>query len=432
MQCGIQTHDFVKRLFSNMTGEKLFKGKALVVGLWFAGLLLLSNGAGSQTREELEQTKQSLEQEIRMTNQLLMEARQTAEASLTELMVLNTRIDRREQLLGTIQNEIRLIDRRITNLTTSILHLEEDLEALKESYSRMIRHAARNRDAYQRMMFVFSSRSFNQAYLRMRYLQQYARHRQQQAANIQATQKQMNSQVAELEAERERQQSLLARQRNEVRSLSREMVSQKQSISRLKQREQSLLQQLQEQEQAALELQNAIRRVIEEEQQRAREQAAAEGRDPADLFALTPEEQLISDNFAHNMGRLPWPLERGVITSPFGEQDHPVLPGIKTTNNGVDISTQQHARARAVFDGVVSRIITVPGGFYAVIVRHGEYRTVYSNLSEVFVSNGQAVSPRQELGVVGTNQREATTMLHLQIWKGNDKVNPAEWIARQQ
>lgn len=149
------------------------------------------------------------------------------------------------------------------------------------------------------------------------------------------------------------------------------------------------------------------------------------------MFTLTPEEQLISDNFAENKGKLPWPLERGVITSPFGEQPHPVLPGIKISNNGIDISTTEGAEARAIFEGVVSRVVTIPGAYYAVIIRHGEYLSVYSNLKEVRVRNGQRVSTRQVVGVIATESREAKTNLHLEIWKGNEKLDPAQWIARQ-
>ncbi len=385
----------------------------------------------SQTRDELERSKEELEREIRITSQLLRETQRTAEVNLGQLVVLNNQINRREQLLGTIQNEIRMINRRITSLTRSIEELENDLEDLRESYARLIQYAARNQDAHQRMMFIFSSENFNQAYMRMRYLQQYSRHRRQQAEKILETQQRLDQQIAELREERDRQQVLLARQRDEVSDLAREKAEQEQTVSRLKSREQQLLRQLRQQEREAQELQDAIRRVIAEERRKAQEQAAAEGRVATDMFALTPEEQLISDNFAGNRGSLPWPLERGVITSRFGEQPHPVLPGIKISNNGIDISTNEGALARTIFDGTVSRVISVPGGFYAVIIRHGEYLSVYSNLVEVFVSNGQTVSAKDEIGVVGTNSREAKTSLHLEIWKGNDKLNPANWIARQ-
>ncbi len=387
--------------------------------------------ATAQDREELERNKAAIEEEIRITSRLLQETQRTAEVNLGQLVMLNNQISRREQLLGTIQNEISLINRRIVGLNRSIAELEAELEELKISYARMIQQAARNQDAIQRLMFIFSSRDFNQAYLRMRYLQQYARHRQLQAVQIQETRQQIGLQIAELENERDRQQLLLARQRTEVRDLAREKDAQQRTVTQLQTREQELLQQLNEQEEAARQLQNQIRQVIAEERRRAQEQARAEGRHTTDMFALTPEEQLLSDNFAENRGVLPWPTERGVITGHFGEQPHPVLPGIKISNNGVDISTHEGAMARVIFDGTVSRVISVPGGHYAVIVRHGEYLSVYSNLSEVFVINGQRLNARDEIGVVGTNHRDARTLLHLEIWKGNDKLNPAPWIARQ-
>ncbi len=393
---------------------------------------IVSERACAQSREELEQNQRNLEREIRITNDLLIQTQRTAEVSMSQLVMLNNQIDRREQLLSNIQNEVRLLNRRIATLSSNIEHLGRDLEELKESYAQMIQLAARNSDAMQRMMFIFSSESFNQAYLRMRHLQQYGRHRRLQAEKIQETTQKLENQRLSLETERDRQQVLLARQREEMQKLSSEKASQERTVSELNAKEQQLLHQLQQQERAARELQNAIRRIIEDERRRAREKAEAEGRPATDMFALTPEEQLLSENFAGNKGSLPWPLERGVITSHFGEQPHPVLPGIKISNNGVDISTAEGARARAIFDGRVSRVITVPGGFYAVIVRHGEYLSVYSNLSEVFVTNGQTIYTHDELGVVGTNHREAKTFLHLEIWKGNDKQNPASWIARGQ
>ena len=401
-----------------------------VVMVWMA-FLTIQHTYG-QTREELEQNQQALQREIRLTNELLAETQRSAGINLNQLVMLNSQISRREQLLGNIQLEIRLINSRINTLTNNITELEKELEALKEAYAQMVRLAARNSDALQRMMFVFSAESFNQAYLRVRYLQQYSYHRQLQAEKLQETNIRLAEQKAALEEERSKQQAQLNYQREQVRSLNIEKASQERTVSELKAQEQQLMQQLRTQEREARDLQNAIRRIIEEERRRARERAEAEGRVVTDMYALTPEEQLLSDNFAGNRGSLPWPLERGVITGHFGEQPHPVLPGIKISNNGVNISTSEGARARAIFDGRVSRIITVPGGFYAIIIRHGEYLSVYSNLSEVFVTNGQTVNTRDELGIVGTNHREAKTYLHLEIWKGNEKQNPASWIARQQ
>jgi len=385
----------------------------------------------AQSREELERNKEVIEQEIRLINQMLQETKRTAQVSVNHLVMLNNQINSREGLIRTINNEIRLIDVRIGTLSNQIETLARELEVLREAYASMLRQAYRNRDDMRSIMFVLSAASFNQAVLRMRYMQQYARHRQIQAEKIQQTGEELLARRAELQVERQQQQRLLAQQQQALQSLAQEKSEQDQTVAQLRRRERELLQRLRSQEQAARELQRSIERVIAEERRRAQELARAEGRSTADMFALTPEERILSNNFAENRGKLMWPVERGIITSSFGEQPHPVLRGIRINNNGVEIATTQGARARAIFEGVVSRVISIPGGNYAVILRHGEYLTVYSNLSEVYVKNGDRVTMRQELGLVATEPREAKTQVNLQIWKGNDKLNPEHWIARQ-
>ena len=296
----------------------------------------------------------------------------------------------------------------------------------------MVQYAYLTRSNYQRMAFLFSSNSFNQAYMRLRYLQEYARHRQLQAEKIVKTQENLQQEIARLEEQRKQQEQLRAEQQRAMQDLGREKTEQDQTITQLRRREQDLMGRLREQERARQELQRNIERIIAEERRRSQEQARAEGRTVTPgTFALTPEEQLLSNNFAGNRGKLPWPVERGVITGTFGEQPHPVLRNITIVNNGVDIASVPGARARVIFEGTVSRVITIPGAHYAVIVRHGEYLTVYSNLTQVSVKNGDKVTIRQEIGTIATDSRDGKTQLHLEIWQGNNKLNPADWIARQ-
>jgi len=394
--------------------------------------LFQDNGIKAQDRSELERNKRRIEQEITLINQMLQETRSTAELNVNQLVIINNRINSRENLIRTINSEISVINQRIRNINQELEELRQELEELRESYARMIFYAWKNRNAYQRIMFIFASRDFNQAYLRMRYLQQLTKHRQLQAEKIEDTQETLEKTIAELEKQKLDQQVLLAEQRQEMENLERERQAQNSNVKQLKQQETDLRRQLAEQERAARQLQQAIERVIAEERRKAAEAARAEGRAPAEAFRLTPEDQLISDRFADNKGKLPWPLERGIITGHFGEQPHPVLPNIKIANNGIDISTTQGSTARAIFDGTVTRVFNVPGAHNVIILRHGEYLTVYANLAEVFVTNGQIVNTRQEIGLVATDPRESRTMVHLEVWHGNNKLNPAEWIARQQ
>jgi murein hydrolase activator len=386
---------------------------------------------GAQTREELEQDKQAIEREIRLINDMLKEAKQTTTISLNHLAMISQQINSRESLLRNIRNEIALIDTRIKTYSANIAALQNELTQLREAYAKMIQHAYNHVDATRGIMFILSSESFNQAYLRFNYFRQYARHRQLQAQKIGEVSSELAEKVSALESERSQQQALLSKQRQEISLLSQEKTSQDQTVKQLQQKERELLQRLRQQERAARELQNAIERVIAEELRRAQELARTEGRVTTDMFALTPEERILSANFAENRGSLLWPVERGIITGRFGEQPHPVLRGIRINNNGVEIATFEGARARSIFNGEVSRVISVPGGTYAVIVRHGEYLSVYSNLAEVLVKNGDKIAIRQELGVVSTSTAESKTQINLQIWKGNEKLNPELWIARQ-
>lgn len=396
----------------------------LLCAITFSGTCLQA-----QTREELERNKRRIEQEILLINQMLQETQTTAELNMGQLVILNNRIQSRQNLITSINNEISHINRQITTINQQIAQTEKELEELRESYARMIYYAYKNRSSYQRMMFLFSSRDFNQAYLRLRYLQQLARHRQVQAEKITETAARLEESIAALEEQKAAQQALLEEQREAMAQLTRERQDQTRNVDQLRTKERELMQNLRDQEKAAQDLQNAIERIIREERRKAEQAARDAGRPASEAFSLTPAEQLISRNFAENKGKLPWPLERGIITGHFGEQPHPVLPGITIVNNGIDISTTQGSRAKAIFEGTVARVFTIPGG-YAVIIRHGEYLTVYAHLSEVFVRNGERIATGQELGLVATEPRESKTYVHLEVWHGNNKLNPAEWIAR--
>lgn len=402
---------------------------AIGLALYF---VLMPNFIRAQNREALERDKQNIEREIRLINELLQETKKTAEVSMNQLVMLNTQITHRESLLRAVNNEISQISRRIEEQGKLIEDLTRELEELRESYANMIRYAYLTRSSYQRVAFLFSSKSFNQAYMRLRYLQEYARHRQLQAEKIVKTQESLQEEIARLEEQKGEQERLREEQQKAMQALNQEKTEQNQTITQLRRKENELMQRLREQERARQELQRSIERIIAEERRRSQEEARAAGRTVTPgTYALTPEEQMLSNNFAGNKGILPWPVERGVITGTFGEHPHPVLRNIKVVNNGVDIASVPGAKARAIFEGTVSRVITVPGAFYAVIIRHGEYLTVYSNLSQVSVKNGDKVNIRQEIGTVATDSREGKTQMHLEIWRGNEKLNPADWIARQ-
>ena len=227
--------------------------------------------------------------------------------------------------------------------------------------------------------------------------------------------------------EKNKKTKALVDTQSEKKQLDLEKEQQQSLVNELSKKEKQLKTELQTKEQQAKVLDAQIRKIIEEEIRKAKEAAASTG---TPSFSMTPEQKELAENFTTNKGTLPWPVERGVITERFGKQKHPVLPGILTYNNGIKITTEKGASTRAIFDGTVSRILNIPGAGKAIIVSHGDYFSVYSNLSDVYVTAGQSLKTKQEIGLVSTNPNTNETITELQIWKGNKKLNPAQWLYR--
>lgn len=382
----------------------------------------------AQTKEELQRDKRRIEQEIAYTNRLLSETKRTTENTINHLVLINNQIKQRESLINNINAEVRSINNSIATHNKEIELLEKELKELKEQYARMIYYAYKNRSSFNRLMFIFAASDFNQAYKRMRYMQQYSEYRKKQADEIVAKQAELEARIKELERLLENRRALLNTQNQERQELNKQKNEKSQVVTDLRQREQELARKIRQKEAAADRLQKEIERIIAEEIRRAAERAREAS--PTTEFALTPEEMALSNNFVANKGRLPWPLERAVVSSFFGENPHPVLPGIKVNNKGVDMVTTQGARARAIFDGTVVRVLEMPMYRNVVIVSHGEYFSVYSKLDRVLVRQGERVRTRQDIGVVYTNNAESKTELHFEIWRGSTFLDPMHWLAK--
>lgn len=383
----------------------------------------------AQNKEKLRKDKQKLEKEIELTNKLLQETKKNTKNSLNQLVLINKQIRQREDLIRNISSEIAYINTQIAGNNKSIEILKKELSALKEQYARMIYHAYLNRNAHNKLMFVFASEDFNQAYMRIKYLQQYGQYRRKQAEQIQEKQAELTRKVQELEVHLADKRNLLAAQGNEKKKLDGEKDEKSQTVASLQKKEKELAKTLKQKEAAAQKLQKAIESIIAEEIRKAAERAKT--KEPkGTTYSLTPEERELSKSFASNRQKLPWPLAKAVITSYFGEHPHPVLPGIKVNNKGIDMGTEAGSRARTVFDGTVVRVIEIPMYRNVVIISHGEYYSVYSKLETVFVKAGDKVKTKQEIGKVLTNAEEGKTELHFEIWKGKDFLDPSLWLAK--
>ncbi len=376
-----------------------------------------------QTKAELEKKKKKTEEEIAYTNKLLKETRDFQKSSYNNLLLINKNIASRREMIQNLNYEIELTDKRIRETEELIKMMSEDLARLQKSYAEMIRIAWKNKNKYNDLMFILSAEDFNQMYLRMKYMQQLSSYRERQLKAINSVKAIMEIQVQKLEKVKKQKQDLINNVRIEEDKLTKEMKEQEKIISNLKKQEQDLLKKLKEQQKQMASIQKEIEKLIAEENKRT--SGSTTGK-----YKLTPEEKLVSDKFGNNKGRLPWPVERGVITVRFGRQSHPVLTNIEIDSKGVDISTTSGSDARAVFEGEVRRVFAVPGGHNAVIIRHGEYLSVYTNLSKVYVKAGEKVVAKQAIGKIHTDESDNKTILHLEIWQGNVPLNPENWLAK--
>jgi septal ring factor EnvC (AmiA/AmiB activator) len=390
--------------------------------------MMLTVFTQGQSLEELRKKKEKTNAQIKYTTKLLEEAKKSEKQTLNKYKILNKQIELRTTLITGINSEVVVLADFIDQNAWLVSSLNADLEGLKKEYANMIVFAQRNQTNYSKLLFVLSSNSFNQAYKRLMYLRQYTEYRKRQAELIQWIRDLIQVKVGRLQLQRTEKETLLQSKKREANQLNNEKKQQGKYLTTLQQKQKEFEKKLREQQAIEAQLSNEIQKIIEEEVQKAKKKAKETGKTS---YEMTPEEKLASGQFEQNKHRLPWPVERGVITDHFGVHEHPVLKNIQVKNNGVDISTAQGALARAVFAGEVSKVFMVSGGNYAVIIRHGKYLTVYSNLVKVQVKSGDKVSYKQSIGTISTDSEDDNkTVLKFQIWKENVKQNPEDWITK--
>ena len=398
---------------------------------------------------ELEKQRKAALAEIEMTSQLLDETRQTARNSLNRLNLLSKQILSRKQVISLLNQEIGEIDKQIAASRRNISQLEKELGNKRQNYGKSVQSIYKRRSSQDKLLFILSADNFAQSLRRMRYLREYADWQKKQASEIIGKQKEIVGKQKELEKTRAEKNALLGAREDESRKLQTEESSQKEEVQQLNKKQKQLQADLKKKKKQADALNRQIEKQIAEEIARAeaeakaareraaraernrlaREKAAASGKkvpetkpetepvreervaDTKGGYAMTKAEKRLSDDFASNKGRLPYPVSgRHTIVAAFGEQQ----PGTD---------------ARAVFNGEVTRVFVVPGYNNSVIVRHGNYLTVYSNLSQVYVKAGDKVSTRQAIGKIFTDTEDGNaTILHFQLWKEKTKLNPAPWL----
>lgn len=415
----------------------------LVVLLWSMAL----SAQKSDEVRRLEAQRQKALEEIEQTSRLLGETTKSAKSSLERLSLISNQILSRKKVINLLNQEIGVIDRQTRESQAHLESLGRELEQKKAAYAKSVNSLYRRGSTQDKLLFILSAESFGQSLRRIRYLREYAGWQERQARSIIEKREEIARKKQELEKTRAEKQALLGTRERESAKLQAEEQDQKQEVQELNKRKKSLTAELSAQKKRADELNRQIEKQIAEEIARAEAEArAAEAKrkkanQPAKAgeervaetkggYAMTRAERELSGSFVNNKGHLPYPVTgHHTVVATFGEQQHQELKYVRTNNSGIDIRTNAGADARAVFKGVVTRVFVVPGYNNSVIVRHGNYLTVYSNLSQVYVKAGDQVGTRQALGRIFSDPADGNaTVLHFQLWKEKTKLDPLPWL----
>ncbi len=425
-----------------------FLKPVLVLLLVFAAL-----SVHAQSSAELKRQREALTQQLEDLNRQYQETANNKKATLKQLSILREQINLREQKIENINSEVRNLDNQISESNNFVHNLQSQLEQLKKEYAAMVLFTYRNQSAYNKLMFIFASRDFNQAYKRLKYLQQIGAYRERQAGYIQDTQTELHVKITELDKNKKEKNTLLLDQEKEKATLGKEKNSQVQVVADLSKHEGQLKQQQQDVQRKIAktnrEINAAIRREIEEARRKAEERARADAKAAAsakadnkeapapktkvitknsstsEVLNATPEAAKLSNDFLGNRGSLPWPVTNGKLKQGFGIYYD--AEGIKNESYGWDIKTNPGASVRAVFQGEVKSISNISGTFL-VVIQHGEYFTAYSNLKSYSVKQGQKVGTKEIIGSAASDSSTGETIVSFSLYKGTTAVNPKIWL----
>lgn len=387
--------------------------------LVLALIFLVFNNTWLQTnkRDKLIKEKSKIEAEIQLMNKLLADTRSKKENTVNEYKLLNRKIDNRSLMVRKLNNEITIINDEIIENERILSLYRKDLIKAKEEYSKLIYHAFLGRNYYLNFMYLFASEDINQFYLRLKYLQQYKDYRIKQVQLVNKLNIVIEEKILVLSEKRKEKINVINKKLVERANLKNEIDEADRIIIVLKGKESYLQKDLEQKKRIARKLEKEIESIIKEKSRKN------------NFASLTPEERIISDDFSKNKGLLPWPTKQGIITDFFGENEYPDMKNLKIRNNGIDISTIGNSYIRCIFKGEISAIFAIKGTNSTVLVRHGNYFTVYHNLVNVRVKVGEKIETKEIIGNVYSDAKTGESIIHLEIWKETELMNPEEWLS---
>ena len=395
--------------------------------------IYLSTGTTyAQTNEQkaLEVKREQLQKEISEINRLLFAEKKERGNVLDQMEALDKKINVRQQLIRVTNQQSNLLNRQINANIRNISKLRDDLKSLREEYATMIQKSYQNKSQQSRLMFLLSSENFFQAFKRMQYMKQYTQYRKEQGEQIMVKTDELTQLNVDLTSQRKQKDQLIATNNKAKAQLMKEMKTQKELLGSIRQNESKYASVIQKKKREARKIDRQIEKLIRNAIAASNKKAGAGKVTKASLnkFILTPEATLVANNFSANKGNLIWPVEKGIKSQGFGVYRDAVYPGIKHQSNGVIITTDEGAMARAIFEGEVIAILSVPGGNKGVQIKHGNYISTYYNLSDLYVKKGDKVAIKAALGKIYTNRSNGQTRLKFYLYQDTSRLNPEEWV----
>jgi septal ring factor EnvC (AmiA/AmiB activator) len=406
----------------------IYKKTYIVWIILFVGLLMpQSTLAQTDEQKSLEAKRERLQTEIRDINRLLFSEKKEKGNVLDQMRALDKKINVRQQLIRVTNQQSNLLNRQINANIRNITKLRKDLKTLKDDYGLMIQKSYQNRSQQSRLMFLLSSEDFFQAFKRLRYMKQYTDYIREQGEQIVTKTDDLSRLNKDLNEERKVKEVLITQNRKAKNQLFKEIKSQKALLVSIRQNESKYTAAIQKKKKEAKkidrQIEKLIRSAIVASNKKSGKKVVSSSK-----FLLTPEATVVANNFIANKGKLIWPVEKGIKSQGFGVYNDAVYPGLKHESNGVIIATDQGAKARAIFEGEVIAILSIPGGKKGVQVKHGNFISTYYNLSDLYVKKGDKVATKAELGKIYTNRTSGKTRLKFYLYKDTSRLNPEDWV----
>ena len=398
----------------------------IIVLLCFLLSIPIAN-AQSNKQKELEAKRQKYQNELKQINALLFSDKKKEKSLVSLVEDLNTKVSVRRNLIKVTNDQANLLTREINANQNEITSLRDQLKELKESYANMVVKSYKSKSEQSRVMFLLSSDNFKQAYKRLQYIKQYANYQKEQGELINVKTLKLQELNTDLIRQKKDKDKLVRENRQVKKQLEIELKEQEVLMVSIRKNLNTYASQAKKKQQEINRIDREIDRLIREAIA-ASNKKAGKTSSPTSKFVLTPEDKVLAKGFEKNKGKLPWPVEKGVLKMKYGKQPSPIDRTVTINSQGVKIATEKGTKARAVFEGVVSQILVIPNANPVVMIRHGNYITVYKNMSKIYVKKGDKVTTKQEIGEVFTNQSNGETMLGFGVYKDSKTQNPAIWV----